>query len=598
MRIFDRPDLDQRAARLAMYITGELAKGKPLLPYEGRLQIHNGVGAYTVRQIDGDTLPNGTQLYVDQDTKQVVIAWPAYVSGAAPISNPGFEDGAVGWELGPGWKIAKENPPTGLWAAGYNNNPGESRISNNARYAVSLGQRTSAQCNVRQGASAEGNAGASVMLEYRDSAGQLVRTVEGNRVMSASKNRVYPSAVTAEAAAGEVTINVASNGIRLRENKILFVDDFAWDHVVPATGINVERVFFLALRIADSAGDSVVWRGVLTVASRPAEYRIIANAGTTIILSTAYKHALPVIELRGRLIRSGLGNTYRNGASLNSALAATTFTASPGVTFIGLNSDGSLGSELPDITNPLPGIGKCAAFSPSGNAVVIGHNGAPNLRAYKVGGSAILEEFDPSSAPSLGRTVEVKFTPDGKFIYVCAEFYPYLTCYRWSDETGFGEQLQPPVEVPGSTVSSICINEGGTHLAALCGATPSCHIYKIGPDGYEERVAAVGSYGQTEGQIAFSDAAGAVAYGKSFGANGVEAFRWDPSTGIGDAYDSPFISDGLGIGAAFSIDGLVLFVGLSSNEGIYAYEWSAGVGATSGPTKYVGSSCSYLIPLD
>lgn len=262
-RIYDRPDLDQRYRLLPLLVVGDLPRALPFVPYEGRLQIYNAVGGCTVRQIDGDRLPPGHRLYVDQATKQVVLAWPAYQAGAAPIINPGFERGPTGWDTGAGWVIATENPPTGSWAAGYNNQQGESVISSTARYECYPGQRTTAKCKVRQGASAEGNAGASVLLEYRDEGGQVVGRVEGNRVMSASKNRVYDSNVVGIAPAGAATINIAGNGIRHRENKILFVDDFEWDHTVAAVGLDHQEEFRLTLQVSDSAGRSAIWTGVI-----------------------------------------------------------------------------------------------------------------------------------------------------------------------------------------------------------------------------------------------------------------------------------------------------------------------------------------------
>lgn len=263
-RIYDRPDLDQQQPRPVLFVTGKFAFAEPFMAYEGRLQIVNGIGDCAVRQIDGDRLPEGTQISVDQATKQVVVTWPAYLPGEAPIPNPGFESGDTGWTGGNGWKIATENPPSGSWAAGYYNNWGESRISSNARYSVFPGQVTKAKCKVRQGASSEGNAGASVMLEYRNAAGEVISAPEGNRVMSASKNRVYDSNVAAAAPDGAATINIAANGIRYRQNKILFVDDFEWDHTVAAAGLNIEKTFQVSLLVSDSIGRSYVWVGVIT----------------------------------------------------------------------------------------------------------------------------------------------------------------------------------------------------------------------------------------------------------------------------------------------------------------------------------------------
>ncbi|MGH8037089.1 MAG: hypothetical protein ACREPD_05040 [Stenotrophomonas sp.] len=262
-RIYDRPDLDQRQRLLALLVVGNLPAALPMLAYEGRLQIYNAVGACTVRQIDGDKLPPGHRLYVDQATREVVVAWPAYQAGAAPIVNPGFESGPTGWQGGSGWSVTTLGPITGQWAGEYATNRGEAVLSNTARYEVYPGQRTNAKCKVRQGATAEGNAGASVLLEYRDADGVVVSTQEGNRVMSATKGAVYDSKVLGTAPAGAATVNIASNGIRYRENKPLFVDDFEWDHTVAAVGLDHDAEFRLTLQVTDSAGRSAIWRGAI-----------------------------------------------------------------------------------------------------------------------------------------------------------------------------------------------------------------------------------------------------------------------------------------------------------------------------------------------
>lgn len=262
MRIFDRPDLDQRGARLAMYITGSFANGKPSEAYEGRLQVHNGVGGLTVEQIDGDKLPNGASLYMDGS--EVVVSWPAYAEASAVIPNPGFELGDTAWLKGPGWSIGTDGPIVGSQSARYGETQGDSLIENTARYPVNPGVPITATCQVRQGASAAGNAGAAVQLQWRREDGTLLGTSEGNAVMSASKNRVYPSTITAVPIAGAALVNVASRGIRRRENKPLFIDSFVWD-LLQITGINIEKVLAVTLRIRDSSGQSVLWSGTIAV---------------------------------------------------------------------------------------------------------------------------------------------------------------------------------------------------------------------------------------------------------------------------------------------------------------------------------------------
>lgn len=266
-RIYDRPDLDQRRGLPALYVTGVLPGGKPGLAYQGRLQIHNAVGACTAEQIDGDTLPPGHTIFVDNDTMEVVITWPAYAEEAAPIPNPGFEDGIVGWVPGAGWSVTTNNPITGSRSAVYQRNGGSSVLSCASRYPVTPGVPINAQCQVRQGASSAGNAGAGLRLEFRDSTGAVMSTADGNYVMSASKNAVYPSNVSALPPAGAATVNIACVGVRHRENKDVWVDSFIWSHKAAVVGINTDALFNLTLRVRDSSGSSALWNGAIRLDS-------------------------------------------------------------------------------------------------------------------------------------------------------------------------------------------------------------------------------------------------------------------------------------------------------------------------------------------
>ncbi|WP_414614893.1 LamG domain-containing protein [Stenotrophomonas geniculata] len=264
MRIFDRPDLDQVSGRLAMFIDGQLPVAKPGDAYQGRLKLHNPIGGVSVAIIDGDPLPNGAGIAYDAAAGEIVLSWPAYLETAAVIPNPGFEDGDTMWQKGPGWVIGSENPPVGAKAARYLDAYGSSLIENVARYPTIPGRAISATCAVRQGASSEGNAGAAVQLQWRRSTGELVATSEGNAVMSASKNRVYPSTVAAVPPEPGLFVNVAARGIRHRENKALFVDEFTWTHQL-VSGIDQEATFNLTIQAKDSAGRSAIWRGQVKV---------------------------------------------------------------------------------------------------------------------------------------------------------------------------------------------------------------------------------------------------------------------------------------------------------------------------------------------
>lgn len=260
-RIYDRPDLDQLAGRRPLLLEGTLPEYVARVAYEGRLQISNAVGACWADLYAGE-LPPGYSIWVDAASQEVVIAWPDYVSAAAPISNPGFELGESGWNRGAGWEIATDNVPVGERCAAFQNAKGESLISNQVRYDVTPGEVISASCLVRQGASSAGNAGACVVLEYRDDDGKVIVYHEGNRVMSASHNAVKTSSVTSTAPAGAATVNIAGKGIRKRQNKRLWIDAFQWNKKIAAVGVaDDDYEATITIRVRDSAGRVAYWTG-------------------------------------------------------------------------------------------------------------------------------------------------------------------------------------------------------------------------------------------------------------------------------------------------------------------------------------------------
>lgn len=105
-----RPDLDQTADQLPLYITGTLPNAKPGEAYEGRLQIHNQIGACSIVSVTGSDVPPGGSWYVDGD--ELVLQWPEYKAEDAPILNPGFEGDKEGSVYGGVRIVAQVGPVT------------------------------------------------------------------------------------------------------------------------------------------------------------------------------------------------------------------------------------------------------------------------------------------------------------------------------------------------------------------------------------------------------------------------------------------------------------------------------------------------------
>lgn len=307
-----RPDLDQTAEQLPLYITGTLDSGKPGDAYEGRLQIHNQAGACVVLSVTGDDLPVGGTVSIDGD--EVVVAWPAYAEAAAPITNPGFEDGMAGWQGGAGWSTTTDNPIAGTRSAVFKDAPGSSILSSLSRYPVDAGDTIHASAAIRQGASSAGNAGAGVRMEFRDAAGALVGHKDGNMVMSASNNAVKPSTVTVtpgDRPAGTELVNIACHGLRKRQNREVWADTFAWDHAVAAAGINADATICITIQIRDSAGRTASWSGCVSV-----------SASKTVL-------AIGYVGSDFRLSLSGDGATFGGNISPTPSFSASEIEVTP-----------------------------------------------------------------------------------------------------------------------------------------------------------------------------------------------------------------------------------------------------------------------------
>lgn len=268
--IYQRPVGDQGDLTTPIKLVGNLPDYELGVAYEGRLQILNSRGPHFVRQVGGDRLPAGTSIYVDEATKEVVVSWPALykIEGSvnqydAPLRNADFE-GTKGWEFGTGWFLTTD-AFGGSHSMAYRKQNGSSFSSHTSRYPVIPDRLVTAICDVNQGASARYNAGARVTLEWRDAKGDLMSRSLGNMVDDASKGRVYPSKVQATAPQDAVTVNIGFEGMRIRENKDVWVDNFKWDFVTidVILPVNPDESYDLELEVTDSVGRTAKWSGAI-----------------------------------------------------------------------------------------------------------------------------------------------------------------------------------------------------------------------------------------------------------------------------------------------------------------------------------------------
>lgn len=276
--LYDRPDLDQHVGELKLYITGGLPNGTPGLAYEGRLQFFNAVGACQAQQIAGDTLPEGSQIYVDQATKEIVVAWPALDLASESILNPGFEDGTLeGWtitrrgEAGTsGVASASSSRPhsgsySALWtgASGTGHAGGiEAVWENDARGKCFPLQPVTASAWIALDDTGVSQNRGEVRLHFYDADDNLLRVSPGTLIRG-NDSSYRQSTVTASAPQGAAKVAVSvwttanySGGVRF--------GDVSWD-LPTSVGQDVDAVYDLTILLRDSAGRQALWSGQIVV---------------------------------------------------------------------------------------------------------------------------------------------------------------------------------------------------------------------------------------------------------------------------------------------------------------------------------------------
>ncbi len=143
------------------------------------------------------------------------------------LTNPDFENGSFGWNLGDGWSVVEGGEGSSKLRAQFNLT-GQSRILNKQRVEVREGETLTAAVRVDQGASSAGEAGAAVIIEWYDLAGNLISTSEGNMVDSASGGAVYESRVTTTVPPGAIFMSIGARAFRTGGGDPLFIDNFSW----------------------------------------------------------------------------------------------------------------------------------------------------------------------------------------------------------------------------------------------------------------------------------------------------------------------------------------------------------------------------------
>lgn len=165
------------------------------------------------------------------------LVQPASVPGPTPaaIVNPGFESGNTDWTMDSGWSIGQFGDGThfqGTWSAQWDLT-GNGRIRATAAFDVTPGTSITASCQVQQGASSSGQAGARVEIAWYTSGDVFISRSEGNIVDSGSNQNWKQSSVTGVAPGGAAKARIGAYAFRDSGGDELWVDNFVWNLQIP-----------------------------------------------------------------------------------------------------------------------------------------------------------------------------------------------------------------------------------------------------------------------------------------------------------------------------------------------------------------------------
>lgn len=264
--LFDRPDLTQKFGKLALYVSGNLTNAAVDFSYEGRLQIHNAIGDCWAELTNG-TLPPGASVTVDNATHEVVVRWPAYSEAAVPIANADFELDDTSWLKGYGWTIenkgARPGDTSGAKAAAFRGS-GESFMEATAFYPLTGTQESITYgVMIQQGGSSSGNVRAAAALRYYDVDYKLLTTDMGNVVKSGSDGEWKASGGSSTIPGSALYVRPTLWGLRKRQNKPLYADDFTWNLSGVAVGVHNPASYPVTIRVHDAGGRIADWSGTI-----------------------------------------------------------------------------------------------------------------------------------------------------------------------------------------------------------------------------------------------------------------------------------------------------------------------------------------------
>ncbi len=230
-------------------------------------------------------------------------------SAIAPVPNPvengDFEAGNTDWTLAAGFSIGQFGNGThfdGTWSLQWDATDSSGRrATNDLQAAVQPGQSITATCQVQQGASSSGQAGARAEISWYDASDDLISISSGNIVDSTSNQNWKPSSVTAVAPAGAAYARFTVWAYRNSGGAELWIDACSWNAQV--TQLPDGLVFRAVQAVAGYSGSTEpVWPVVVgnTVVDNEVTWEAVVASrvvweASPILVSGPYEPDFPVV---------------------------------------------------------------------------------------------------------------------------------------------------------------------------------------------------------------------------------------------------------------------------------------------------------------
>jgi hypothetical protein len=283
-KLYDKNHLDYAKSihPKTLYISGALVPAILYEDYEGRLQIHNNVGACQaeVVEVTSGELPDNYSVYVDNISNEVVLAWPGTETIDNTLINPDLETGdlsnwsiqSVGGDLN--LEVNSTHPHSGLYSAYWAGGKGlgseggiECYAENDTKGIITPKQRVSAGVWVLynpDGGTPKGSRG-QARLNWYDESDNLIGTSYGFLVKTRKYNGKWTlSTVEDRAPVGAKYVKLLSWITATGEGHTYF-DDASWD-IPNATGAVIKEPIELTIKVTDTIGRVAYWSGAILVA--------------------------------------------------------------------------------------------------------------------------------------------------------------------------------------------------------------------------------------------------------------------------------------------------------------------------------------------